>query len=74
MEESKSWVIFKRFLRGFIATAIPIVTMELSKGYDLSNPNDLKKLALSLLTPLMEQKFPIKLLRAVHNEYFVHPF
>jgi hypothetical protein len=51
--ESKFAVIFKRFLRGFIATAIPIITLELSKGYDLSNPSDLKKFALSLITPLV---------------------
>jgi ABC-type anion transport system duplicated permease subunit len=51
--ESKSSVIFKRFLRVFIATAIPVVTLELAKGYDLSNPVDIKRFILSLITPLI---------------------
>lgn len=52
MEQSKSSVIWIRFVRTFIATLIPVVSLELAKGYDLSNPADLKKFALSLVTPL----------------------
>jgi hypothetical protein len=51
--ESKSWVLFKRFLRGFAATAIPIAAAELAKGYDLSSLVDLKRFLLSLITPII---------------------
>jgi hypothetical protein len=53
MESSKAWVLFTRFIRGFLATAIPVITVELAKGYDLSNPVDLKRLIASLATPLV---------------------
>lgn len=52
MEPSKASVIWIRFARTFIATLIPVVSLELAKGYDLSNPADLKKFALALITPL----------------------
>src|SRR5687768_6965658 len=53
MESSKAWVLFTRFVRGFVATAIPIVTVEIAKGYDLTNPVELKRLFASLSTPLV---------------------
>jgi hypothetical protein len=51
--ESKSSVLLKRFIRGFLATAIPVVSLELAKGYDLSNPTDIKRFLLTLITPLI---------------------
>ncbi len=51
--DSKLLVIFKRFARGFAATAIPIAATELAKGYNLSDPTDLKRFILSIITPVI---------------------
>ncbi len=53
MEESKLIVLLKRFIRGFLATAVPVISVELAKGYDLSNSVDLKRFVASLITPLI---------------------
>lgn len=50
---SKSSAIFQRFLKGFIATVIPVVLIELGKGYDFSTSTDLKRFFFSLLTPVV---------------------
>ncbi len=53
MEPSKTWVLFTRFIRGFLAAVVPIVLLELNKGYDLSTSVDQKRLLTSLATPVI---------------------
>ena len=53
MEQTKFWVIAKRFIRGLVYSTVPIILIELNKGYDLSNSVDQKRLVSSLTTPLI---------------------
>lgn len=48
MEQSKSAVIFKRFLRGFLAGGLAAVAAQLATSVTLHNIDDLKKLGASL--------------------------
>ncbi len=49
MEESKSFVLFKRFARGFVAGGLGAVGLMLATGVTVSNLEDLKKFSLSLI-------------------------
>jgi hypothetical protein len=57
MEPTKFQVLAVRFARGFIYTflgvVVPILLLEINKGYDLTNPLDRNKLFTNVLTPVV---------------------
>ena len=52
MEQSKFSVLAKRFLRGFVTTAIPIVLLQLKTIEDVTNIHEVQKAAIALIIPL----------------------
>ncbi len=57
MDNTKFQVLATRFLRGFVysflAVVVPILLLEINKGYDLSNPLDRNRLMTNILTPVV---------------------
>lgn len=48
MEESKEWVIFKRFLRGFVAGGIASIVPLLTGIVDIQDPTAIKRTLITL--------------------------
>ncbi len=57
MESTKFQVLATRFMRGFVYTflgvVVPILLLEINKGYDLSSPLDRNRLFTNILTPVI---------------------
>ncbi len=57
MDSTKWQVLATRFLRGFVYTflgvVVPILLLEINKGYDLSSPLDRNRLMTNVLTPVI---------------------